>query len=166
MRYLKLLVLLLVPSLLVAQHRSKVLAVADSGSKHFEVGTDMIVSQTGDSLPGDVRIGLLLGKNASIEYSASAQRGEGYLEAKLELGILASVIPGSSNRSGEFVRPHVALHYDGGPSQFGYGLGAGMRVPTGPITVRMEMYTTFYQATAKLPAFTDAGAKAGVSYYF
>ena len=163
-RMVSLIGLMLVPALLTGQAKHHA-ATADT-TKHWEVGMDAVVSQTGDSLPGDVRIGLLLGKNASVEYSASAQRTEGYLEVKAELGVTASIIPGTSNRDGSYFRPHVALHYDGGPSQVGYGLATGVREGTGPVTVRMEMYVTFYQATKSLAAFTDAGAKAGVSYYF
>lgn len=136
-RFAMVLMLLLIPSFLLAQAKGPkkslraTMAAADSlvdsSNFHVEFGSDLRATQTGDSLPADVRLGVIVGKNFTIEGAVAAQQDSGYTEADVALGFTGAIFPGATNFHGQYVHAAGVLHYEGAAYQYGIRFGTGNR---------------------------------------
>lgn len=141
-------------------------AAADSSNFKIEFGSDVNVSQTGDSLPGDVRLGWILGNTFTLEATGAAQKDGDYLEAEVGLGVTAAIFPGATSVHGQFVEGALAYHYEGGPFQYGVVFGTGMRlVATNGIAARTGAFVEYLFPRAGIAAHTSIGAKVGISFW-
>jgi hypothetical protein len=123
----------LVPIGLSAQHRglrkamAQANAAADSANFHVELGMDLRALKTGDSLPAEVRLGVIVDPTFSIEAGVAAQQDSDYIEADVALGATAAVFPGATTQHGQYVFGSALLHYEGGAFQPGVRFGTGDR---------------------------------------
>ncbi len=174
-RFALLLLALAVPITLSAQAKPKGLrarmaaanATADSGNFHVEFGSDIRATQTGDSLPADVRIGVILDPTFTIESSVAAQQDSGYTEADVTLGLTAAVFPDATSLHGQFVHASGVLHYEGAAFQAGIRFGTGNRQvasTSAGALVRMSAGIEHLFARGPLEAHNVAYVEVGLSF--
>lgn len=170
-----LIALLLVPAVLSAQRPARatmrtvvrsVNALADSAHYKVEFGSDVNVSQTGDSLPGLVRVGYILGNTFTVEARGSAQKDNSYLEADLALSLTAAVFPGATSVHGQYVEAGLAYRYEGGAFQYGLSIGTGTRaIATNGIAARIGAFSQYLLPRNGIPGSTTVGARVGISFW-
>ena len=174
MKRLILLVLcLLIPVGLHAQkpkglkaHIAAANAAADSSGFTFELGSDVNVLQSGDSLLASVRAGYVLSNRTSIEVAGSARADSGYTEYELSLGPTLAIFPGATVTHGQFVHFAAVYHNDGAEHQFGVRFGSGNReVAVNGISARISGFVERLFANGTLPASTRVGTSVGISIW-
>lgn len=175
MRRLFLLVTLLcVPALLVGQAKKRGLkaavaranAAADSAGFKFELGSDVVTLQSGDSLPANVRAGFVVSQAATIEVAGSAQSDSGYTEYEVSLGPTLAIFPGATAQHGQYVYAAGVYHNDGDSHQLGVRIGTGNReVAVNGISARMQAFVERLFAHGAEPASTRTGVMIGISLW-
>ncbi len=148
---------------------SRAAADAAVDSSHFKVefGTDLRATQTGDSLPADVRLGVVVGSGFTLEGSLAAQQDSGYIEATAGLGVTAAIFPGTTSYHGQFLHAALLLHYEGADFQPGLRFGTGTRgvlSATAGALVRLSAGMEHRFARGALEAGNVAYVEVGVSF--
>lgn len=172
-KYLSFLVLLLIPlslhgqkpkGLRARQHAANL--AADSAAFKFELGSDMNVLQSGDSLPASVRAGFVVSSRASLEASVSAQSDSGYTEYEASLGPTVAIFPGATVYHGQYIHFAGVYHNDGNEHQFGIRFGTGNReVAVNGISARVQGFVERLFANGSAKADTRVGTSIGVSLW-
>lgn len=148
-----------------AIHRAD--AAVDSSQFKVEFGSDLRALKTGDSLPADVRIGLVVSNAFTVEGSVAAQQDSGYIEADVSLGVTASLFPGSTNYHGQFAFASPVLHYEGGAFQPGIKFGTGTRQvasTSAGMLARVSAGLQHLFQRGALPARNQAFIEVGISF--
>ena len=179
MKSLKALVLLLmVPAVLAGQaHKPKlrglkakvvsVNAAADSAGFKWELGSDVNVAQTGDSLLGDLRVAYILNSNFTLEPAFGAKSTAAGLEGEASLGVTAAIFPGATSMHGEALHGALAYHrWPDGSHQFCAIGGTFMRaVATNGIAARVGTGFEHCFAGAGPPRYNSVFVRIGISFW-
>lgn len=144
-------------------------AEADSAHFGWELWAGSRIAQTGDSLPGVVGVGKLIGSRFSFEISVSAHSegpsGSQHLEGDFTAGVTAAIFPGSTNVHGEGVYGDVINHRVGTDWQWGVQFGTLLRVVgASGISARTGPYYRYLAARGPLGSNSGVGAVVLVAF--
>lgn len=147
-------------------------SMVDSSKFKVEFGSDLRALKTGDSLPADVRLGVVVSNTFTIEASVAAQQDSSnaqgnYIEADVALGVTASLFPGATNYHGQYVFASPVLHYEGSNFQYGVKFGTGNRQvasTSAGMLARISAGIQHLFARDLLPAKNEAFVEVGVSF--
>lgn len=172
-RIIALLAILAVPTLLHAQKPkglraaiARANAAADSSAFKFELGSDVNVLKSGDSLPGSFRAGFVVSQRASLEASVSARADSGYTEYEASLGPTVAIFPGATVYHGQYIHFAGVYHNDGSVHQFGVRFGTGNReVAVNGLSARVQGFVERLFANGSSKADTRVGTSIGLSLW-